>query len=175
MKLLELFYPIMEGRSQFVAQYSSKLAKTMGLSESTVEDIYLAGLLHDIGLMGVPKEILNKPAPLTEEEYDRVKEHPVLAYTILRESKLLEKVAKIVRHHHERYDGKGYPDGLKGEEIPLESRIITVVDVWDTMLTDRPYAKALTFGEAVKELRDNSGTQFDPKVVKYFLKILKIE
>ncbi len=175
LRTLDLFDPNIEGHSEFVAQYSAKLGEAMGLDKNRVEDLYLAGLLHDIGKMGISKEILNKPTKLTKEEYEIVKEHPVLAYTVINTSDKLKKLAPIIRHHHERYDGKGYPDGLKGEEIPLESRIMAVVDSWEAMTTERTYKKALTFEEALEELRKNSGTQFDPEVVKAFFKLLHLE
>ncbi len=175
-EMLELFDPYTEGHSEFVAQYSENLARLLKLSKRDQSTIYWAGLLHDIGKIGVPKEILNKPGPLTKEEFDKVKEHPLLGYSVLNASKDLKEIAIIVRQHHERYDGKGYPDGLKGKEICLGARIISIIDAWEAMTAERPYKEALNFDEAIEEIKRNLGTQFDPEIGKMFLqKMLRAE
>jgi len=130
----------------------------------------MAGLLHDLGKAGVSKSILNKPGKLTEEEYAKIKEHsPLGSMMILSQAEALRQLVPIVRHHHERIDGKGYPDGLAGEEIPLEARILAVVDSFDAMTHERAYRKALSLEEAIAELERCAGTQFDPAVVEAFL------
>lgn len=137
-----------------------------------MEMIRFCGLLHDIGKIGISDSLLNKPSPLREEEYELIKEHPIIGEQIVKEIKFLELGVPLIRHHHERYDGKGYPDGLEGEKIPLLARILTVADAFDAMVSTRPYRRALTFGEAKKELEQKAGTQFDPRIVKIFCKIL---
>jgi len=118
---------------------------------------------------------LNKPARLSPEELQLVKQHPTIAAEIIQHIKGLEEVAKIVRHHHERWDGKGYPDGLSGEEIPLGARILCIADAFEAMTSNRPYRKAMSISEAVSELINNAGEQFDPNLVQIFLEILKEE
>jgi len=130
------------------------------------EEVLLAGiLLHDIGKIFTPKDILYKPGPLTDDEWEVMRRHPVDGAEVLQQIANLEEMACNVRHHHERYDGAGYPDRLKGEQIPLGARIAAVVDAFDAMISDRPYRKALTVDEAIKELKRCQGTQFDPQVV----------
>ena len=141
--------------------------RAMGLSLGTMpEEVLLAGiLLHDVGKIFTPKEILFKPGPLSEEEWKIMRRHPVDGAEILEKIDGLKEMAKIVRHHQEAFDGSGYPDGLKGEEIPIGARIAMVVDAFDAMVTDRPYRKGMTVQKAVEELKRNRGTQFDPIVV----------
>jgi HD-GYP domain-containing protein (c-di-GMP phosphodiesterase class II)/ABC-type amino acid transport substrate-binding protein len=171
-RIVEIFDPYTEGHSEFVAEYSSRLAEFMNLPKEIVKKIYWAGLLHDIGKIGVPINVLNKKGKLTDEEYGLVKQHPILGYDVLSSSEKLKDLAVIVRHHHERYDGKGYPDRKKEEEIPLESRIIAVIDTWHAMRSDRPYRKALKFEEAFVEIKKGIGSQFDPDVAQAFISML---
>jgi HD-GYP domain-containing protein (c-di-GMP phosphodiesterase class II) len=131
-----------------------------------------AGMLHDIGKIALDYSILEKAGSLTKEEYDAVKKHPEVGYRILSSAGVYQEILEGVLYHHERYDGRGYPEGLKGEEIPLLARILTVCDAYDAMRSDRPYRKALTKNEAVKELESCSGTQFDPKITHFFIKML---
>ena len=160
-----------EGHSERVTYYTLELAKNMGIKdEKFLKTLKIAALLHDIGKIGIPDGILRKPGKLTEEEWQIMKQHPMLGYKILKNIKQLKDVAEIVLHHHERYDGTGYPAGLKGEEIPLGSRIFSVADTIDAMTSDRPYRKALSFEETAEELKKWSGKQFDPKVVEAFFK-----
>jgi HD-GYP domain-containing protein (c-di-GMP phosphodiesterase class II) len=130
--------------------------------------------LHDIGKVSVNEGILNKPSKLTEEEFAKVKQHaPAGAKIMLSEAEALQRLAATVRHHHEHFDGTGYPDGIAGEKIPLEARIMSVIDVFDAMTHERSYRKALSREEAIAELERGAGTQFDPEVVKAFLALLK--
>jgi len=162
------------GHQQRASRWAAALAEEMGLSPEQVRNIRIAGLLHDLGKVGVSESILNKPGKLTEEEYAKIKEHPALgAMMIISEVESLQRLVPIVRHHHERFDGKGYPDGLAGEQIPLEARIMSVVDVFDAMTHDRAYRKALSKEETIAELERGAGTQFDPAVVRAFLAVVK--
>jgi putative nucleotidyltransferase with HDIG domain len=153
-----------------VSQYSEAIAKAMGLSEQAVNDIKSAGVLHDIGKIIIPPEILNKPGRLTDEEYAIVKRHSETGYQILKSSDEYAKLAEYVLYHHERWDGSGYPQGLKGEEIPLQSRIISVADAYEAMTAIRPYQKTQTKEEATAELLRCAGTQFDPRIVDVFVR-----
>jgi diguanylate cyclase (GGDEF)-like protein/PAS domain S-box-containing protein len=157
-----------------VSQYCEAIANEMDFGEKEVEDIKTAGILHDIGKIMVPPEILNKPSKLTEEEFEVVKRHPETSYQILKSVDDYAVFATDVLSHHERVDGKGYPEGLRGDEIPLNARIIAVADAYEAMTADRPYQSAMTKEEAIEELRKNAGTQFDKEVVSVFIeKVLK--
>ena len=145
------------------------------MSESAAENIKLATLLHDVGKIGIPEEILLKPGGLTDEEFEMIKKHPLISTEILKSIAFPKEVICAIRHHHERLDGKGYPHGLSKDEIPREALIIEIVDAYGAMTKDRPYRKALTKEEASKELKNGAGTQFDPEVVSAFLKVLKKE
>lgn len=161
------------GHSNRVMEYSVALAEGMGLSPDEVDVIRHASILHDVGKIGIREKILKKPGLLTEEERREMEYHPFIGTRILQSVRLLEPVMPLVYHHHERYDGSGYPDGLKGEEIPLGSRIIAVADAFESMTSDRPYRKALPLEEALAELRRGAGTQFDPHVVEVFLRLIE--
>jgi putative nucleotidyltransferase with HDIG domain len=154
-----------------VTEFSLKIAKKMGFSEKELEDLELAALLHDVGKIAVPEDILNKPGRLTDEEFAQIKEHPARGESILKPVVELREIARVVRAHHEQYDGKGYPDGLKGREIPLGARIMSLADTYDSITSDRPYRKAASHRHAVKEIIRCSSTQFDPEVVDHFLEI----
>ncbi len=160
------------GRSKRVAFYAVTIAKHMGFAEPELSKIELAGLLHDIGMIGIPEDLLNKPENLTQEEFEVIKRHVELGVKILGEIKQLESVVNIIRYHHERFDGKGYPYEIKGNEIPIESRIISVADAYDSMTSERAYRKGLTSEDAIAEVKRSSGTQFDPEVVETFLAII---
>ncbi|MCD6449450.1 MAG: transporter substrate-binding domain-containing protein [Thermotogaceae bacterium] len=172
-KALEFYSPYTKGHSERVANLAVRIANEMGLSEDKKKKIYWAGILHDVGKIFVPQDVLHKPDKLTEEEYDLVKLHPVKSAEIIEEIDELKDIAKIVRHHHERCDGKGYPDGLKCSEIPLEARIIAVADAFDAMTSKRPYREALKPEEALNEIVKNSGVQFDPQVVQVFIRVFQ--
>lgn len=161
--------------SETVKNYASKMARKLNLDENETRLITCAAMIHDLGKLAIPKTILNKPDRLSAEEFELVKQHPVVAAEIVKHIKGLEDLATIIRHHHERWDGTGYPDGLAGEDIPLGSRIICIVDAFEAMTSDRPYRKAMKVEEAISELLRNAGKQFDPQLVKIFLEILSEE
>ncbi|AAD36766.1 conserved hypothetical protein [Thermotoga maritima MSB8] len=166
---VELKDPYTSGHSLRVADYSQEIARRKGLPDQVVERIRIAAVLHDIGKIGVKGAILNKTSKLTKEEYEEVKKHPELGEKLISKIEDFSDIAKIVRHHHEWYSGQGYPDGLRGEEIPLESRIIAVADAFDAMTSDRPYRKAMDRKTALEILRRNEGPQWDPEILKIAL------
>ncbi len=157
------------GHSERVAEISVGIARYLSLSEEETHDIWLAGLLHDIGKIGIRESVLNKPGKLDEAEWECVQRHPVLAERILCPIEELSGVIKIVRHHHERYDGSGYPDGLKRSKIPLGARILAVADAYDALTSKRPYRDALSIEHSLGVLEEAAGTQFDPVIVRAFL------
>ncbi|AZR72264.1 phosphohydrolase [Anoxybacter fermentans] len=154
------------GHSERVSQLVERIALEMGMKEEQMFMAHIAAHLHDIGKIGIPDSILNKPGRLTEDEFKIVQQHPLKGFEILNKVKSFRKIAEIVKYHHERYDGKGYPDGLKGERIPLEARIIAVADAFDAMTSYRPYRKKMKISEAIQELKEHIYDQFDPEVVE---------
>lgn len=156
------------------SDYAVKIAQNLFLNDEAIVRVYWASLIHDIGKIAIPREILCKSSKLSPEEFEAIKIHPVVAADLLEKAGLRD-IAKIVRHHHERFDGNGYPDGLKAEQIPIESRIIAVVDAYDAMISDRPYRKAMSSEKAIEELKANAGSQFDPLIVEIFIELLKKE
>jgi putative nucleotidyltransferase with HDIG domain len=155
--------------SAFVVEMAKTVAAALGLDEVEIERIGHAALLHDIGKVGMPDRVLHKPGPLAEEEWDVMREHPVIGERILRSIPGMGSVARIVRHEHERFDGAGYPDRLTGEDIPLGSRIILACDAYHAMTSDRPYREAMSHAESIAELSRHAGTQFDPQVVEVLI------
>jgi hypothetical protein len=158
--------------SQQLEQAAQRLARALGLTPEHVHDIGLAARAHDLGKIEISDAILLKKGPLTPEERAIMEEHPVIGASMLASYSAFEKSVEFVRHHHERWDGRGYPDGLKGEEIPLGSRVIAVVDSFDAMTADRPYRKALSVDEAVERLKAGMGTQFDPRACATWIQLL---
>jgi putative nucleotidyltransferase with HDIG domain len=154
-----------------VAQYGQMIAEEMGCTEKELDVINFAGSLHDIGKIGIRDDILLKPGRLTDDEYEKIKEHPSIGAEIISKMGLWEEETEIIRHHHERYDGKGYPDGLKEKQIPKLSRILSVADCYDAMASDRSYRKKMEKNIVLDIIRENSGTQFDPQAVEAFLRI----
>jgi putative nucleotidyltransferase with HDIG domain len=160
-----------EGHSERVAAYTMLIAQQLNLSEAELQHIEHGALLHDIGKIGVPDHILYKPGPLTPEEWEIMKQHPVIGYKMCMKIEMLRPAAPIVLHHHERWDGRGYPYGLNGAEIPLGARIFAIADTLDAMTSDRPYRKALSFAQAREEIERCAGSQFDPELVRVFLEL----
>lgn len=160
--------------SDNVTRYAEMIARQMNVDDAYINDIRDACQLHDLGKIGIHDNILGKPSALTPEEFAEIRQHAQKGAQILEPLKFLDNVIDIVKHHHERWDGKGYPDALSGEAIPLGSRIMTVADSYDAMVSARPYRKVgLSQGEAIEEIKKNIGVQFDPKVVDAFLKVVQ--
>ena len=165
--------PYTNGHSKRVAQYTRLIAEEMGIEGEELDKVYYVALLHDCGKIGVPDNILGKPGRLTEEEFEVIKSHTTHGSDILSHFKSLPDVDEGARYHHERYDGKGYPEGKKGEDIPLIARMICVADSYDAMNSNRVYRKKLTKEDIINEIEKNKGTQFDPKIADVFLKLMK--
>lgn len=160
------------GHSQRVAAYTVRLAQEMGVTRAEeLEQLRRAALLHDIGKANIPDTILLKPGRLTSQEWRIIRSHPVLGFRMLRRIPCFAQAAELAYCHHERWDGTGYPRGLRGEEIPLAARLFAVADVFDALTSDRPYRTALTFEQAAAEIARGRGTHFDPKVVDAFLRV----
>jgi putative nucleotidyltransferase with HDIG domain len=171
--VVEIRDPYTAGHQKRVTQLACKIAKAISIPENRIEGLYLAGLLHDIGKIAVPAEILTKPSKLTEYEYKLVKDHTRIGYNVLRKIEWPWPVADIVHQHHERLDGSGYNQGLHGEEIILEARILAVADVVEAMSTNRPYRPARTPDVCIDELEKNRGVQYEPDAVDICLDMLK--
>ncbi len=164
-----------ERHSSRVSDYCARVAKSLCMNSIKVKELKTAGWLHDIGKIAISDSILDKPGKLTESEWAEIKKHPEIGYRILNSINEFTELSEHILSHHERYDGKGYPKGLKGDEIPVQSRIIAIADAYDAMTSDRTYRKALSIDEAIQQLKKNSGTQFDPLLVNVFIEILEIE
>ena len=160
------------GHSARVADYSREIARRARLSQTIQNDIYTMGLLHDVGKIGIPNSIINKPSKLTDEEYDVIKNHPILGEKILKNITEFPKLLTGARWHHERYDGKGYPDGIAGEEIPMEARIIAIADSYDAMTSERSYRGALPQAVVRDEVEKGKGTQFDPAFAEIMISMI---
>jgi diguanylate cyclase (GGDEF)-like protein/putative nucleotidyltransferase with HDIG domain len=167
--------PLAREHSHTVSRIGVEIATYLNLPFSEIDVIKYAGLLHDVGKIGIRQDILTKTEPLTQKEFDILKRHPIVGYNILRDVKFLEKELPIILHHHERYDGSGYPYGLKEREIPLGARILGVADAFDAMTAGRTYKKELSRDKALQELRDKSGTQFAPEIVDAFLALAEMK
>ncbi len=163
------------GHSHRVAHLAMLMADELGLDPEERYTLQLGAYLHDIGKIGMPDSILNKADSLKDTEFDTAKQHPIAGSEIIAQIKELSEVASIVRHHHERYDGTGYPDGLKGEAIPFLARIVAIIDCYEALVSDRAYRKGVDRGKALEIIRQNAGKQFDPELVKVFLKVMEQE
>ena len=161
------------GHSERVCGYALSIGRAMELELGAYDRLRTAALLHDLGKVDVPREILTKPGRLTDEEFEAMKRHPGRASDLLARVPGLDRVARLVRHHHERFDGRGYPDGLAGEDIPWGSRILAVADAYDAMVSTRPYRRALAVEKAVAQIRECSGTQFDPIAAAAFVRTIR--
>ncbi len=175
-EILSIFSKLIEAKDNYTALHSNsvrdiayKLAKAMGLSAREIFDISIAASLHDIGKVSIPDAIINKPGKLTDEEFKIIKKHSVSSYDMLNELSSFDNIKDIVRHHHERFDGKGYPDKLAGDQISFGGRVIAIADTYDAITSTRSYRKALTHEYALEEIARGAGTQFDPDIVKIFL------
>jgi HD-GYP domain-containing protein (c-di-GMP phosphodiesterase class II) len=158
-----------------LAEWGMRVGQELGLEEAALQNLEVAALLHDIGKVGIPDSILRKPGRLDPEEYALMKKHSEYGWAVLRMLPGFERAALDILHHHESFDGKGYPAGLKDTEIPVVSRIVCVIDAFDAMVSSRPYRKGLPHEEAVRRLKEASGTQFDPVVVECFLTFAQAE
>ncbi|MEK7816630.1 MAG: HD-GYP domain-containing protein, partial [Actinomycetota bacterium] len=159
------------GHSDKVVAIAIAIAEQMHLDKDVIKGIREAGYLHDIGKLGASESIFGKAGPLTEEEMMTVREHPGLSHQLLEGAQISPEIMEMIRHHHERFDGNGYPDELKGGEIPLGARILCVADAFEAMTSERSYRPPISKEEAVNELKRWSGTQFDPKVVEAFIEV----
>ncbi len=172
---IEVKDPYTYGHSEKVTDFAMAIGRRMDLNQDQLRTLKYGSTLHDVGKIGISGEVLNKPGPLTDEEFAHVRSHTELGDQIMAPVEFLQEPRPIVRSHHERYDGQGFPDGLSGEDIPLMARIVSVADAFEAMLSERPYRRALPFQEAVAELVRNTDSQFDPQVVKVLLEVLKKE
>ncbi len=168
-KILEIYDTYTKGHSEHVALLAEQMGKALNLPVSDLQTLYWAGLVHDIGKILVPTSILNKPGKLTLDEYEMVKKHPVWGYQVLNTSEELQEIAFIIKHHHERWDGNGYPDRLSGIDIPILSRILALVDTYDSMTSNRAYRTSLSYEDAKQIIARLSGDQLDPSLVEIFL------
>ena len=164
--------PYTNGHSERVADYTRMIAGKLGMSAAEQKSLYYTALLHDIGKIAIPNTILNKPTKLTDEEYDRIRNHTVFGDQILGRVIAMPTLSVAARSHHERYDGKGYPDGLQGEEIPLAARIVAVADCYDAMTSVRSYSGVRPQADVRAEIEKGAGTQFDPQVAEKMLEII---
>lgn len=160
--------PYTKGHSERVARFSKAIAEELNWDKNEIELIDWGGMLHDVGKIGIPDSILNKPAKLTDDEYNRIKLHPLIGAKIIKDISFLKPVTPYILDHHERFDGKGYPRGVAGKTISIKGRLLAVADSFDAMTNDRPYRKAFKPEDALKEISRNEGTQFDPEVVRAF-------
>jgi putative nucleotidyltransferase with HDIG domain len=170
-RLLDLRDNDTEGHSQRVTAMTLRLARALGLSAAELVHIQRGALLHDIGKMGVPDAILHKPGPLDDAEWSVMRKHPVYAYETLSGIPFLAQALDIPHYHHEKWDGTGYPRGLKGEQIPLAARIFAIVDIWDALRSDRPYRKGWPEERVRQHIRDLAGAHLDPNIVDVFLEL----
>jgi len=174
-RIVEAKDPYTRGHSERVSGYAAKIAAQMGCSQESVESLKQIAVLHDVGKLGIRDEILNKPGKLSAEEWEIIRQHPIIGEEILKPVSLSPEMLAIVRGHHERFDGTGYPDGLTGEVTDLFTQILAVADAYDAMTSSRAYRLALRMEDAIAELEKNKGTQFNPKVVEAFLQVLQGE
>lgn len=174
-KVLDDYDPYTRGHSETVARLAERLARRLGYPEDFQQQLFWAGMIHDVGKIRIPKTILNKATPLTHEEYETIRQHPLYGAEMIEESESLRPLATIVLHHHEHHDGTGHPHGLRGEQIPIASQIIALADAWDAMLSRRVYRDALTPEHAKSELIRCSGKQFAPALVNTFILMIEEE
>jgi len=174
-KALEVRSHETEGHSRRVTELTMRLARIMGMSKENLVHVRRGALLHDIGKMGIPDHILHKPGPLNDDEWEIMRQHPVISFDLLSTIPFLHQAVDIPYCHHEKWDGSGYPRGLKGEQIPLSARVFAVVDVWDALHNDRSYRKAWEEERIHSYIQEQSGLHFDPQVVEAFFQLLQEE
>ena len=167
--------PYTKGHTEAVARYATRFADKLDLNEGEKKNLEFASLLHNIGIVGIPSKLLNKQGPLTEEERKIINSHPTLAQMLIKQTEQLASVLPAILYHHERYDGQGYPNGLKGEEIPYLARVLSVLDAYNAMISARAYRPRLTKAQAIEELKKNAGSQFDPDIAAAFITFLEQE
>jgi HD-GYP domain-containing protein (c-di-GMP phosphodiesterase class II) len=172
-KAIEEKDPYTRGHSEAVAVMVEVIARVMGLSEVEIEYLRFGSILHDVGKIGIPESIVRSPKPLTKAEFKIIRLHPEKGEEILKPISFIRNHLSLIRNHHERFDGKGYPDGLRGEDIPLGAQMVAVADAFDAMTSSRPYRKGLPFDRAAKEIAMNSGTQFSPRITEAFMQALE--
>lgn len=168
---IELKDPYTRGHCDRVAEYAVSLAESQGLSGELIRDIRFGGWLHDCGKIGVPESILNFAGKLLPDQYELVKQHPLWGSEVARQARMSRTIVNIILYHHERYNGMGYPVGLKGDQIPIEARIVAIADVLDALYSDRPYRKAFTGPKVLEIMRELTGTHFDPYLMEIFMPI----
>jgi HD-GYP domain-containing protein (c-di-GMP phosphodiesterase class II) len=173
-EVMEYVIEDLHGHVHRVSDLAVDLGKGLGLGDDNLDRLALAGVLHDVGKIHLDPGILGKPGPLTEDEFELMRRHPEMGFAMTR-NRLDPKVAEAILYHHERFDGRGYPFGLKGDGIPILSRIVLVADAFDAMTSIRAYQPALPVDYAVSEIRGNAGTQFDPQVVEVFLELAAVD
>lgn len=171
-RLIDAKDPYTQGHSEKVAYYAMNFGTTLNLTNQETDGLYILGLLHDIGKVGIPDSILTKPGRLTMEEFDQIKQHPVIGEKIISAIDAFQYLLPGIRHHHERMDGTGYPDGLKGEQIHFWARMLAICDAYDAMTSDRSYRVGLNNEAAFEQLRKHAGTQFDADLVPVFIKMI---
>lgn len=172
-KAIDAKDPYTKGHSEKVTEFAVEIAEEMKLSEKLIKNIEFAALIHDIGKIGVKDSVLAKPSRLSESEYAMIKKHPAIGEQIIAPIEFLTNITPLVLYHHEHYDGNGYPEGLRGAEIPIGARILNVADSYEAMTSERPYSNSMTQEQAIEELKDKSGSQFDLEIVDAFLKVLE--
>nr|WP_241254581.1 HD-GYP domain-containing protein [Brevibacillus sp. SYP-B805] len=165
--------PYTSGHSQRVAHWGREIANAIGLPKDQADKVYFGGILHDIGKIGIEDGILNKEGNLSDDEFERIKQHTVIGYDIVKQAGVFEELLPAVRSHHERIDGKGYPDGLRGEEIPLVARILAIADAFDAMVSNRPYRQGMPVELALLQIEQGAGTQFDSHLAKEFVRLVR--
>lgn len=168
---VELKDPYTKGHCDRVAGFAVSLARAAGLDDSIIKDIKHGSWLHDCGKIGVPERVLNNPGRLSEDDFETIMQHPRWGSEVARQARMSDAVINIILYHHERYNGKGYPSGLKGEHIPIEARIVAIADVFDALYSDRPYRKAYDFNQAIEIMHEMTETHFDPRLMVLFLPI----
>lgn len=171
--IVEANDPYTAGHSARMTELAVEIATEMGLGEKQLHTLRVAGPLHDLGKVGIPSSVLNKPAVLTQAEWVMIQSHPVVSAQTAEHVAAFKDAVPVIRHHHERWDGSGYPDGLEGEDIPLLARIVAVADGFEALTSNRPYRSAMSEEEALITLKEGAGSQWDPQVVKTFLKMRK--